>query len=154
MKKIFFISLLFFLLNNTAFGEILKIECTVKDIDEKGKFYKVGDKTVWTYDLKSKKFILTDDFIKHYNLSKIKDKYYAQYIRIFRYTGEFIQKTAEVSKDQLKDLLTHDFNNQTPEVFDQFFYLVNDQFIKNKKSRKKTYWQLYKMDCIKAQKKF
>ena len=55
MKKIFFISLLFFLLNNTAFGKELKIECTIKKTDEKGNFYKIGDKTVWTYDLSSKK---------------------------------------------------------------------------------------------------
>ena len=146
--------ILFFFSFKTAVAEILKIECTVKDIDEKGEFYKVGDKTVWTYDLKSKKYIFTDDFIRHYNLTKIEDKYYAQYIRIFRYTGEFLQKTAEVPEDQLKDLLTHDFKNQTPEVFDKIFYLVNDQFIKNKKSKKKTYWQLYKMDCVKAERRF
>ena len=119
MKKILFITLLFFLLNNKVFGETLKIECTVKYIDERSKIYEVGDKTVWTYDLKSKKFILTDDFIRHYNLTKIEDKFYAQYIRIFRYTGEFIQKTTEVSEDQIKDLLTQDFSNQTQEVYDK-----------------------------------
>ena len=38
MKKIFFISLLFFLLNNAAFGKELKIECTIKKTDEKETF--------------------------------------------------------------------------------------------------------------------
>ena len=152
MKKILFITLLFFLLNNKVFGETLKIECTVKYIDERSKIYEVGDKTVWTYDLKSKKFILTDDFIRHYNLTKIEDKFYAQYIRIFRYTGEFIQKTTEVSEDQIKDLLTQDFSNQTQEVYDKVVLLVNKNFSKNKK--KKLYWQEYRKDCIKAKKKF
>ena len=146
-----FIILLFFNFK-TAVAETLKIECTVNDIDEKGGFYKVGDKTVWTYDLKSKKFILTDDFIRHYNLTKIEDKFYAQYIRIFRYTGEFIQKTTEVSEDQIKDLLTQDFSNQTQEVYDKVVLLVNKNFSKNKK--KKLYWQEYRKDCIKAKKKF
>lgn len=145
--------ILFFFSFKTAVAETLKIECTVNDIDEKGGFYKVGDKTVWTYDLKSKKFILTDDFIRHYNLTKIEDRFYAQYIKIFRYTGEFIQKTAEVTEDQLTDLLTQDLDNQTPEVFDKIFFLVNNQFIKNKKS-KKTYWQSYKMNCVKAERRF
>ena len=152
MKKILFITLLSLLLNNKVFGETLKIECTVKYIDERSKIYKVGDKTVWTYDLKSKKFILTDDFIRHYNLTKIEDKFYAQYIRIFRYTGEFIQKTTEVSEDQIKDLLTQDFSNQTQEVYDKVVLLVNKNFSKNKK--KKLYWQEYRKDCIKAKKKF
>ena len=145
--------ILFFFSFKNAVAETLKIECTVSDIDEKGGLYKVGDKTVWTYDLKSKKFILTDDFIRHYNLTKIEDRFYAQYIKIFRYTGEFIQKTAEVTEDQLRDLLTQDLDNQTPEVFDKIFFLVNNQFIKNKKS-KKTYWQSYKMDCVKAERRF
>ena len=144
---------LFFISFKTAVAETLKIECTVKYIDERSKIYEVGDKTVWTYDLKSKKFILTDDFIRHYNLTKIEDRFYAQYIKIFRYTGEFIQKTAEVTEDQLRDLLTQDLDNQTPEVFDKIFFLVNNQFIKNKKS-KKTYWQSYKMDCVKAERRF
>ena len=143
---------LFFISFKTAVAETLKIECTVKYIDERSKIYKVGDKTVWTYDLKSKKFILTDDFIRHYNLTKIEDKFYAQYIRIFRYTGEFIQKTTEVSEDQIKDLLTQDFSNQTQEVYDKVVLLVNKNFSKNKK--KKLYWQEYRKDCIKAKKKF
>ena len=153
MKKILFITLLFLLLNNKVFGETLKIECTVKYIDEKNQLYKIGDKTIWTYDLKSKKFLFTDDFIKQYNLIKIEDKYFAQYIRIFRYTGEFLQKTVEVPETELKDLLTHDFNNQTPEVFQKMFVLVNTHFLKNKKS-KKLYWQEYRKNCVKAQKRF
>ena len=144
--------ILFFFSFKNAVAETLKIECTVSDIDEKGGLYKVGDKTVWTYDLKSKKFILTDDFIRHYNLTKIEDKFYAQYIRIFRYTGEFIQKTTEVSEDQIKDLLTQDFSNQTKEVYDKVVLLVNKNFSKNKK--KKLYWQEYRKDCVKAKKKF
>ena len=143
---------LFFISFKTAVAETLKIECTVKYIDERSKIYEVGDKTVWTYDLKSKKFILTDDFIRHYNLTKIEDKFYAQYIRIFRYTGEFIQKTTEVSEDQIKDLLTQDFSNQTKEVYDKVVLLVNKNFSKNKK--KKLYWQEYRKDCVKAKKKF
>ena len=151
--RIFALFLILFFFNfKTAVAETLKIECTVNDIDEKGGFYKVGDKTVWTYDLKSKKFILTDDFIRHYNLTKIEDKFYAQYIRIFRYTGEFIQKTTEVSEDQIKDLLTQDFSNQTQEVYDKVVLLVNKNFSKNKK--KKLYWQEYRKDCVKAKKKF
>ena len=58
MKKLFFIFLIFFLFNKTAFGKELKIECTVKKTDEKGNFYQIGDKTVWTYDLSSKKYFL------------------------------------------------------------------------------------------------
>ena len=65
MKKILFITFIFLLLNNKVFGEILKIECTVKYIDEKNQLYKIGDKTIWTYNLKSKKFYL---FVKKYNL--------------------------------------------------------------------------------------
>ena len=153
MKKILFITLLSLLLNNTVFGETLKIECTVKYIDEKKALYKIGDKTIWTYDLKSKKFLFSDDFIRQYNLIKIEDKYYAQYTRIFRYTGEFLQKTVEIPEAELKDLLTHDFNNQTPEVFEKMFFLINTHFPKNKKS-KKLYWQEYRKNCVKAQKKF
>ena len=88
-----------------------------------------------------------------YNLIKIEDKYYAQYTRIFRYTGEFLQKTVEVPETELKDLLTHDFNNQTPEVFEKMFFLINTYFPKNKKS-KKLYWQEYRKNCVKAQKRF
>ena len=121
MKKILLIILLSLLLNNKVFGETLKIECTVKYIDEKNQLYKIGDKTIWTYDLKSKKFLFSDDFIRQYNLIKIENKYYAQYTRIFRYTGEFIQKTAEVPETEIKDLLEHDFNSQTPEVFEKVF---------------------------------
>ena len=154
MKKIFFISLLFFLLNNTAFGRELKIECTIKKVDEKGNFYKEGDKTIWTYDLSSKKYIVTDDFIRHYNLAKIKDKYFLQYLQIFRYTGEFIQKSIDIPEDQIKDLLNIDYENQNLETFNKIFFLVNDFFLKNKISKENAYWQEYIMDCIKAQKRF
>ncbi len=154
MKKIFFISLLFFLLNNTAFGRDLKIECTVKKVDEKGNFYKEGDKTIWTYDLSSKKYIVTDDFIRHYHLAKIKDKYFLQYLQIFRYTGEFIQKSIDIPEDQIKDLLNIDYENQNLETFNKIFFLVNDFFLKNKISKQDVYWQEYIMDCIKAQRRF
>ena len=147
-----FIILLFFNFK-TAVAETLKIECTVKYIDEKKALYKIGDITIWTYDLKSKKFLFSDDFIRQYNLIKIEDKYYAQYIRIFRYTGEFLQKTAEVPETEIKDLLEHDFNNQTSEMFEKIFFLTNNHFLKNKKS-KKLYWQEYRKDCIKAKKRF
>ncbi len=154
MKKIFFISLLFFLLNNTAFGKELKIECTVKKVDEKGNFYKEGDRTVWTYDLNSKKYIVTDDFIRHYNLTKIKDKYFLQYLQIFRYTGEFIQKSIDIPEDKIKDLLNIDYENQNLETFNKIFFLVNDFFAINKISKQNVYWQEYIMDCIKAKKRF
>ena len=65
MRKIFFISFVFLLLNNIAIAKELKIECTVKKTDEKGNFYKEGDKTIWTYDLSSKKYIITDDLLKY-----------------------------------------------------------------------------------------
>ena len=55
-------------------------------------------------------------------------------------------------KDQIKDLLTQDFNNQTQEVYDKVVLLVNKNFSKNK--QKKLYWQEYRKDCIKAKKKF
>ena len=154
MKKIFFISLLFILLNNTAFGKEIKIECTIKKVDEKGNFYKEGDKTIWTYDLRSKKYIVTDDFIRHYHLAKIKDKYFLQYLQIFRYTGEFIQKSIDIPEDQIKDLLNIDYENQNLETFNKIFFLVNDFFLKNKISKQDVYWQEYIMDCIKAQKRF
>ena len=38
MKKIFILSFIFSILNNVAYGENLKIECTVTKIDEKGNF--------------------------------------------------------------------------------------------------------------------
>ncbi len=154
MKKIFFISLLFFLLNNAAFAKELKIECTVKKTDEKGNFYKIGDKTVWTYDLSSKKYIVTDDFIRHYHLTKIKDKYFLQFIQIFRYTGEFIQKTSEIPEDQLQDFIDIDYENQNSETFDKVFSKVNNFFFKNKASKQNVYWQEYIMDCVKAKKRF
>ena len=102
---------------------------------------------------KIKKFLFSDDFIRQYNLIKIEDKYYAQYTRIFRYTGEFLQKTVEVPETEIQNLLTHDFNNQTPEVFEKMFFLINTHFPKNKKS-KKLYWQEYRKNCVKAQKRF
>ena len=154
MKKIFFLSFVFLLLNNTAFGKELKIECTVKKIDEKGNFYQIGDKTIWNYDLNSKKYIYTDDFIRHYNLAKIEDKYFLQYIKIFRYTGEFIQKTSEIPKDQLQDFLNIDYENQNSETFDKIFFKFNNFFFKNKASKQNVYWQEYIMDCIKAKKRF
>ena len=152
--RIFVLFLILFFFNfKTAVAETLKIECTVKYIDEKNELYKIGDKTIWTYDLKSKKFLFSDDFIRQYNVIKIEDKYFAQYIRIFRYTGEFVQKTVEVPEAELKDLSSHNFNNQTPEVFQKMFVLVNTHFLKNKKS-KKLYWQEYRKNCVKAQKIF
>ena len=154
MRKIFFISFVFLLLNNIANAKELKIECTVKKTDEKGNFYKEGDKTIWTYDLSSKKYLITDDFIRHYNLAKIEDKFFLQYVKIFRYTGEFIQKSAEIPEDQLKDLLNVDYKNQNPETYDKVFFLVNDFFLKNKASKDNVYWQEYIMDCIKAKKRF
>jgi hypothetical protein len=154
MRKIFFISFVFLLLNNFANAKELKIECTVKKTDEKGNFYKEGDKTIWTYDLSSKKYLITDDFIKHYNLAKIEDKFFLQYVKIFRYTGEFIQKSAEIPEDQLKDLLNVDYKNQNSETYDKVFFLVNDFFLKNKASKQNVYWQEYIMNCIKAKKRF
>jgi hypothetical protein len=154
MRKIFFISFVFLLLNNFANAKELKIECTVKKTDEKGNFYKEGDKTIWTYDLSSKKYLITDDFIRHYNLAKIEDKFFLQYVKIFRYTGEFIQKSAEIPEDQLKDLLNVDYKNQNSETYDKVFFLVNDFFLKNKASKDNVYWQEYIMDCIKAKKRF
>ena len=53
----------------------------------------------------------------------------------------------------VRDYLTHDFNNQTPEVFEKMFFLINTHFPKNKKS-KKLYWQEYRKNCVKAQKRF
>ena len=154
MKKFFLISFVFFLLNNTAFGKELKIECTVKKTDEKGNFYQIGDKTVWTYDLSSKKYIVTDDFIRHYHLTKIKDKYFLQFIQIFRYTGQFIQKTSEIPEDQLQDFIDIDYENQNSETFDKVFSKVNNFFFKNKASKQNVYWQEYIMDCVKAKKRF
>tara|TARA_A100001234_G_scaffold218248_1_gene226911 strand:+ start:171 stop:635 length:465 start_codon:yes stop_codon:yes gene_type:complete len=154
MKKLFFIFLIFFLFNKTALGKELKIECTVKKTDEKGNFYKIGDKTVWTYDLSSKKYIVTDDFIRHYHLAKIKDKYFLQFLQIFRYTGEFIQKSAEIPEDELQDFINIDYENQNSETFDKVFSKVNNFFFKNKASKQNVYWQEYIMDCIKAQKRF
>ena len=124
MKKIFFLSFVFLLLNNTAFGKELKIECTVKKTDEKGNFYQIGDKTIWNYDLNSKKYIYTDDFIRHYNLAKIEDKYFLQYIKIFRYTGEFIQKTSEIPKDQLQDFLNIDYEKEIDNYIKYFLKLI------------------------------
>ena len=154
MRKTFFISFVFLLLNNFANAKELKIECTVKKTDEKGNFYKEGDKTIWTYDLSSKKYLITDDFIRHYNLAKIEDKFFLQYVKIFRYTGEFIQKSAEIPEDQLKDLLNVDYKNQNSETYDKVFFLVNDFFLKNKASKDNVYWQEYIMNCIKAKKRF
>ena len=153
MRILVLFLILFFFNFKTAVAETLKIECTVKYIDEKKALYKIGDITIWTYDLKSKKFLFSDDFIRQYNVIKIEDKYFAQYIRIFRYTGEFVQKTVEVPETELKDLSSHNFNNQTPEVFQKMFVLVNTHFLKNKKS-KKLYWQEYRKNCVKAQKIF
>jgi len=154
MKKIFFLSFIFLVLNNVALGKELKIECTVKNIDDKGNYYQIGDKTIWTYDLRSKKYIVTDDFIRFYNLAKIKDKYFLQYSQIFRYTGEFIQKSIDIPEDKIKDLLNIDSENQNLETFNKIFFLVNDFFVKNKISKQNVYWQEYIMDCIKAQKRF
>ena len=154
MKKIFFLSFVFLLLNSKAFGKELKIECTVKKIDEKGNFYQIGDKTIWNYDLNSKKYIYTDDFIRHYNLAKIEDKYFLQYIKIFRYTGEFIQKTSEIPKAQLQDFLNIDYENHNSDTFVKVFSKVNNFFFKNKASKQNVYWQEYIMDCIKAKKRF
>ena len=154
MKILSFIILLFFILNNTAFSKELKIECTVKKIDEKGNFYKVGDKLVWTYDLSSKKYIVTDDFISHYNLVKVKDKYFLQFFQIFRYTGQFIQKTAEIPEDQLEDFQSIDYENQNSETFQKVFSKVNNFFFENKLSKQNVYWQENIMDCVKAEKRF
>lgn len=154
MKKTFFLFLLLFLFNNSTFGKDLKIECTVKKIDDKGNFYQIGDKTIWNYDLDSKKNIVTDDFIKHYHLAKIKDKFFLQFIQIFRYTGEFIQKSAEIPEDQLQDFIDIDYENQNSETFDKVFLKVNNSFFENKASKQNVYWQEYIMDCIEAKKRF
>jgi hypothetical protein len=154
MRILSFVILILFILNNTAFSKELKIECTVKKIDEKGNFYNLGDKTIWTYDLSSKKYIVTDDFIRHYHLAKIEDKYFLQFFQIFRYTGEFIQKTAEIPEDQLEDFQSIDYENQNSETFQKVFSKVNNFFFKNKASKQNIYWQENIMDCIKAEKRF
>ena len=154
MKKFFLLLLVFFFYENLSFAKELKIECTVKKIDEKGNFYKIGDKTIWNYDLSSKKYIVTDDFIRHYHLAKIRDKYFLQFLQIFRYTGEFIQKTAEIPEDQLQDFIEIDYENQNSETFDKVFSKVNNSFFKNKASKQNVYWQENIMDCIKAEKRF
>ena len=154
MRILSFVILILFILNNTAFSKELKIECTVKKIDENGNFYNLGDKTIWTYDLSSKKYIVTDDFIKHYHLAKIEDKYFLQFFQIFRYTGEFIQKTAEIPEDQLEDFQSIDYENQNSETFQKVFSKVNNFFFKNKASKQNIYWQENIMDCIKAEKRF
>ena len=97
---------------------------------------------------------ISDDFIRHYHLAKIKDKYFLQFLQIFRYTGEFIQKSAEIPEDQLQDFIDIDYENQNSETFDKVFSKVNNFFFKNKASKQNVYWQEYVMDCIKAQKRF
>ena len=154
MRILSFVILILFILNNTAFSKELKIECTVKKIDEKGNFYNLGDKTIWTYDLSSKKYIVTDDFIKHYHLAKIEDKYFLQFFQIFRYTGQFIQKTAEIPEDQLEDFQSIDYENQNSETFQKVFSKVNNFFFENKLSKQNVYWQENIMDCVKAEKRF
>jgi len=159
MKKLLAIVVLGLLLSGNAYAEILKLKCTYKFIDEKfNPGFEVGDATFYTYDLNSSQYVVTDDFIRHYLVSKLMDSYYITYIEIYRYTGELIYKAVEIPKEEIKELLKSNIIKQQlvkqdKETFDTIKGLVFQWFIKNKGS-KDLAWIEYKLDCEKAKKQF
>ena len=159
MKKLLGILVLGLLWCNTGFAEILRLKCIYKYVDEQYPLFEVGDDSFYKYDLNSKQYIVTDEYIMFYSISTFGDgDFFASYTQTHRYTGQSIWKSAEVPKDEIQDLLNLDLTNQSEKTFYKIFHIVNKWFIKNKSSplehHDKPAWIEYKEDCVKAKKQF
>lgn len=87
-KFILLIILIFFYSceNNSS----LRLKCVFKSIDEKyliSPTYKIGEEAYFLYELKSKKYIVTEQHIKHYLVSSTRGGYYLSYTELDRYSG-------------------------------------------------------------------
>ena len=162
MKKLVFMFFLT-LLSTSSYAEILKLKCTYKYIDEKFPNYEVGDTVFYDYDLNSKMYVVTDDYIRFYLVSIIDDSHYVHFDEIYRYSGEQISKSAEIPKEEIEELLKLNiYKKQIFEQDEETFYkirgLTNKWFFKNKRSpldyMKKPMWLEHKLDCEKAKKQF
>ena len=151
------------LLSTSSYAEILKLKCTYKYIDEKFPNYEVGDTVFYDYDLNSKMYVVTDDYIRFYLVSIIDDSHYVHFDEIYRYSGEQISKSAEIPKEEIEELLKLNiYKKQIFEQDEETFYkirgLTNKWFFKNKRSpldyMKKPMWLEHKLDCEKAKKQF
>tara|TARA_B100001964_G_C13724181_1_gene375928 strand:+ start:12 stop:503 length:492 start_codon:yes stop_codon:yes gene_type:complete len=163
MKKLLGIIVLGLWLSGNAYAEVLKLKCTYKYVDEKSPNFKVGDSIFYDYDLNSKGYVITDDYIRFYLVSKFKDSHYVTFNEIYRYSGEQISKSAEIPKEEIEELLKLNIYKQ--QIFEQnekTFYkikiLTNKWFFKNKHSpldyMKKPMWLEHRLDCEKAKKQF
>ena len=162
MKKLVFMFFLT-LLSTSSYAEVLKLKCTYKSIDEKFPNYEVGDTVFYDYDLNSKMYVVTDDYIRFYLVSIIDDSHYVHFDEIYRYSGEQISKSAEIPKEEIEELLKLNiYKKQIFEQDEETFYkirgLTNKWFFKNKRSpldyMKKPMWLEHKLDCEKAKKQF
>lgn len=151
------------LLSSNAYAEVLRLKCTYKSIDEQYPGSKVGDTTLWTYDLKDKQYVVSDDYIRFYLVSKILDMHYVHFTEINRYSGKLIFKSAEIPKEEFEELLKLNiYKKQMFEQDEETFYkikgLTNLWFLKNKTAPldfiEKPTWIEYELDCEKAKKQF
>lgn len=139
------------------------LECIYKSIDEKRPFLKIGEETFYNFDLKSNDLVVDENNIKFYQVSDFGDAQYTGYIIVDRYSGNLIQKSAEVPREYLKELLDNDIIKkqsikQDLETFALIEKITDKFFIENKTSKlsfdEKAYWVEYRLNCKKAKKKF
>ncbi|WP_262588996.1 hypothetical protein [Candidatus Pelagibacter communis] len=162
MKKIilYFIFISFSL---NANAETILLKCVYKFIDEKRPSNEIGDETLYEFDLNAKTYIVSENEIKYYMISNFSDTYYTSYVRINRFTGDFIQESAEVKKKEIQPLLDNNTpQNQMVQQDEYTFKLIEGitsrNFFANKYSdlsfNKKPMWLRYELKCDKAKKKF
>ena len=163
MKKIIGIIFLSFLSINNSSAKTILLNCEYTHIDEKDPFLKVGEETLYEFNLKSKSIIVTNREIKLYLVTDYGDTQYTGYIKIDRFTGNLIQKSAEVPRNEIKKLLDEDIINkqmlfQDEETYEVIEKITNNRFYKNKASKlsyfEKPFWLEYNLKCNKAKKKF
>ena len=152
MKKLVFMFFLT-LLSTSSYAEILKLKCTYKYIDEKFPNYEVGDTVFYDYDLNSKMYVVTDDYIRFYLVSIIDDSHYVHFDEIYRYSGEQISKSAEIPKEEIEELLKLNiYKKQIFEQDEETFYkirgLTNKVAIKDELEQlPKCYKEIYDHKC-------
>jgi hypothetical protein len=139
MKKLLGILVLGFFLSNNLSANELNLRCTYKHIDTKFPMYKVGDDIYLTYDLTSKEYIVTEGYIKHYIVSELLNSYYISYTEIHRLSGERLEKSVEITKEQFQEVKNLDMMNKDEKTFNKIFSAVNKLFYKNKASKKDHY---------------
>ena len=158
LKKFLWIVVLCLFNGNFANAEELTLKCTYKHIDTQYPMYKVGDDTYLIYDLSSKEYIVNEGYIKFYSATKVLDSHYLNYSEIHRLSGEKIERSVGIEKEEFKKFENLDKMNKDEKTFNKIFRAVNDKFFEIKTSNlaynDKPMWGEWRSDCEKAKKKF